>query len=117
MKLPMMREAAEGDRIGQRAQMLPREPRHHIGGGLAHQRGDRHDGVAVRAQRVNEHGQRSHGHGAVAAAVVHEDDRAAKLRLDLHRLQLLQDRRGDLRGVLRGCSFQSSVSILLPTMV
>ena len=68
------------------------ERRHHLGGGLAHQRGDRHDRVAVGAQRVDEHRQRGHGGRAIAAAVVQQDDGAAELRLGLHGLQLVEDR-------------------------
>ena len=48
------------------------------------------------AQGVNQHGQRGHGGRAVAAAVVEQDDGAAKLRLDLHGLQLVEDGLGDL---------------------
>ena len=36
--------------------------------------------------------QRGHGGGAVAAAVVHEDDGAAELRLGLHGFKLGEDR-------------------------
>ena len=65
-------QRGEGDGVGQGAQALPEgERRHHLGGGLAHERGDGNDGVAVGAQGVDEHGQRGHGGGAVAAAVVH----------------------------------------------
>jgi hypothetical protein len=84
MNLPMKaRWRRRWSRAG--AQILPEGERgHHLGGGLAHERGDGDDGVAVGAQRVNEHGQRGHGGGAVAAAVVQQDDGAAELRLGLH---------------------------------
>ena len=65
-------QAGEGDGVGHGAQVLPEGERgHDLGGGLAHQRGDGNDGVAVGAQRVDQHGQRGHGGRAVAAAVVH----------------------------------------------
>ena len=44
--------------------------------------------------------QRRHGDRAVAAAVVHQDDGAAELRLGLHGLQLGEDRIDNLRGRL-----------------
>jgi hypothetical protein len=89
--------AGEGDGIRQGAQVLAEgELGHHLGGGLAHQRGDGNDGVAVGAQGVDQHGQRGNGGGAVAAAVVQQDDGAAKLRLGLHGLQLIEDGLGDL---------------------
>ena len=43
---------------------------------LPHQRRNRHDGVAVRPQRVDQHRQRRDGHRTVAAAIMHQDDRA-----------------------------------------
>ena len=46
-------------------------------------------------------GKRSHGGGAIATAVVEEDDGAAELRLGLHHLQLVEDRLSDFGGVLR----------------
>ena len=46
--------------------------------------------------------QRFHGCRAVAAAVVHEDDGSAKLRLGLHRVQLGEDRIDDFLGRLAG---------------
>ena len=49
-------QTGEGDRVGQCAQGLEeRKPGHHLSGGLAHERGDRNDGVAVGAQGVDEH--------------------------------------------------------------
>ena len=52
-------ERGEGDGIGHGAQALPEgERRHDLGGGLAHERGDGNDGVAVGAQRVDQHRQR-----------------------------------------------------------
>ena len=85
---------------------------------LPMQGGDGDDGVAVGAQGVDEDGQGGHGGRAVAAAVVQQDDGAAELRLGLHGLQLVEDGlRRSPAGVLRGCSFQSLVSILLPMMV
>ena len=90
-------QAGEGNGIRQGAQVLAEgELGHHLGGGLAHQRGDGNDGVAVGAQGVDQHGQRGNGGRAVAAAVVEQDDGAAKLRLGLHGLQLLEDGLGDL---------------------
>ena len=54
----------------------------------------------MRAQSVDQHRQRSHGHAAVAAAIVQQDDAAAELRLGLHRLQLFQHViRDGLRGL------------------
>ena len=48
-------ERGEGDGVGDGAHALPEgERRHDLGGGLAHQRGDGNDGVAVGAQRVDE---------------------------------------------------------------
>ena len=118
MNLPTMAERGEGDGVGQRCAALPEgERRHDLGGGLAHQRGDRDDGVAVGAQGVNEHGQGGHGGGAVAAAVVQQDDGAAELRLGLHGRNWSRTDWVISAGVLRGCSFQSSVSILLPMMM
>ncbi len=85
--------ARESDRVGQGAQMLPkRQRRHDFRGGLAHERGDGDDGVAVGAQRVDQNGQRGNSGRAVAAAIVHEDDGAAELRLGLHDLQLSRER-------------------------
>ena len=95
--------AGEGDRVGQCAQKLGEgKLGHHFGGGLAHQRGDRDDGVAVGAQRVNQHRQCGHGGGAVAAPVVHKNHRPSELRLRLHDLQLREDGLGDLLGRLAG---------------
>ena len=91
-------ERGEGDGIGDGAHALPEgERRHDLRGGLAHQRGDGNDGVAVGAQRVDERAQSGHGDRAVAAAVVHEDDGAAELRLGLHGFKLGEDRLDDLR--------------------
>ena len=85
MKLADDGERGEGDGVGDGAEVLPEgERRHDLRGGLAHQRGDGNDGVAVGAQRVDQEGQRGHGDGAVAAAIVHQDDGAAELRLGLH---------------------------------
>jgi hypothetical protein len=70
--------------------------------GLAHQRGDRDDGVAVCAQGLDQDRQRGDGCGAIAAAVVHEDDGAAELRLGLHGLKLVENRLSDLGGSLAG---------------
>jgi hypothetical protein len=75
---------------------------HDLSGGLAHERGDRNEGVAAGAQGVNEDRQGGDSSRAVAAAVVHEDDGAAKLRLDLHGVELGKDRAGDVGGRLVG---------------
>ncbi len=66
-----MSTAEKAMESGMRAHALPEgERRHDLRGGLAHERGDGNDGVAVGAQRVDERTQRGDGGGAVAAAIV-----------------------------------------------
>ena len=97
MNLPMMARLEKAMESGSaRRYCLKRQLGHDLGGGLAHQRGDGHDGVAVGAQGVDQHRQGGHGGRAVAAAVVQQDDGAAELRLGLHRLQLIEDGLGHL---------------------
>ena len=51
-------ERGEGDGIGDGAHALPEgKRRHHLRGGLAHERGDGNDGVAVGAQGVDQRSQ------------------------------------------------------------
>ena len=79
------------------------------GRGLAHEFGDRNDLVAAGAERVDEHGQSGEGGCAISTAIVHEDDRAAELRLLLHDARLVKyDVAWISCGLLRGCSSQSS---------
>ncbi len=92
MKLPMIstaEKAMESGMVRMRCQKV--SGRHDLGGGFTHERGDGNDGVAVGAQRIDERTQRSDGGGAVAAAIVHEDDGAAELRLALHGVELGED--------------------------
>ena len=96
-------DGGEGDGVGDGAEVLSEgELGHDLGGGLAHEGGDGHDGVAAGAERVNEDGEGGNGGGTVAAAVVHEDDGAAELRLDLHGVELGEDGLGDFGGGLAG---------------
>ncbi len=69
---------------------------HHLGGGHAHERRDGDDGVASRAQGVNEVGKSGDSDRAIAATIVHEYDGAAKLRLCLHGIQLVEHELGNL---------------------
>ena len=88
------------DGIRDCAQGLPEVKRgHNFRGGLAHERRDGNNGIAVSAQGVNDHRQRGHGGAAIAAAVVEQDDGAPELRTGLHLDQLIEDR---LRNLLRG---------------
>src|ERR1035437_1793202 len=92
-------QAGEGDGVRQGAEALREgDFGHHLVGGFSHQRAYGHDGVAVGAQGVNEDGQGGDSGGALAAAVVKQDDGAAELRLGLHGLQLVEDGLGDLGG-------------------
>src|SRR5271166_1728459 len=67
---------------------LRRDGRHHLGGGFAHQLGDRHQLVSLGAKCRNQQRQRGDRRRAVAASVVHENDAAAKPRLVLHDREL-----------------------------
>ena len=81
---------------GMRAHALPEgEGWHDFSGGFAHERGDGNEGVAASAQSVDQRAESGDRRGAVAAAVMHEDDGAAKLRLGLHGVKLGEDRLDD----------------------
>ena len=112
-------DSREGDGVGQRADPLPEgQRRHHLRCGLAHQVRDRHDLVAVGAQRVN---QRTGSASTVAwrfpppSCIRMMEPRNCGLVFMV--CNCASTDCAISSGVLRGCSFQSSVSILLPMMV
>ena len=120
MKRPKKESEEEGDGVdaGLPAHVLGEMGRHDLGAGLAHQSRRR----ARSCSRVARSVSMSSGRAATVAERSPPPScsrmmRAAQLRLGLHVLQLLEDAVGDSCGVLRGCSSQSLVSILLPTMV
>ena len=97
MKRPMKESAEKAMESGiARKYCFAGQRWHDLRGGHAHERRDGDDGVASRAQGVNEVGKSGDGDGAIAATIVHEDDGAAKLRLCLHGIQLVEHELGDL---------------------
>jgi len=93
-------EEEEGDGVGDGLAALGGvEGRHDLVAGFADEAGDGNELVAVGAEGGDEEGQGGDGDGAVAAAVVHEDDGALTVGAGLHVLELLEDGVGDL---LRG---------------
>src|SRR6185437_606339 len=95
----VIEEADEEKGDGVRASLpaLPgRQRRHHFGACLSQQLRDRDDLVAMCPQRLDQHGKGSYGRGAIAAAVVQQDDRAFGPGPDIHVRYLLEDAVGDL---------------------
>ncbi len=75
---------------------------HDLLAGLADELADGDDLVAAGAEGLDEHGQGGHGGGAVAAAVVEQDDGATSPGLLGHGVDLLEDAVGDLLRGLAG---------------
>ncbi len=93
----------EGYRVDQGgAALLGGEGRHNLGAGLADELTDRDDLVAAGAKSLDKDGEGGYGGGAVAAAVVHEDDRAAHPGLGLGFIDLVEDGVDDLPGCFAG---------------
>jgi hypothetical protein len=91
----------EGDGVGARLPALARRQRgHHFSASLAYQLRHRNDLVAAGSQRLDQHGQRGNGCGAIPAAVVEKNDGASIPRLRLHVFHLLKNAFGDLLGSL-----------------
>ena len=90
-------EEEEGDGVGVGLPaLLACERGHDLGAGLADELGDGDDLVAVLAQAFDEDRKSVDGGGAVASAVVEQDDGAAHPRLLLHLGDLVEDAVGDL---------------------
>ena len=86
--------------------------------GLAEQLGDGDDLESPwRAAPFDQDGKGGHGGGAIAAAIVQKDDGAATVQGRVSMSEICWKTLSAIScGVLRGCSSQSLVSILLPTM-
>ena len=87
-------EEGDGVRAGLPA-LLGGQRRHDLSAGAAQELGDGHDLVAAGAQGLNHDGQGGDRGGAVAAAVMHEDNGAAAVGVGLHGGDLVEDGLGD----------------------